>query len=50
MDNSNINPSIEVALEKGINNLFINMLEGRNFRKALWGYHPTFQNIDIITN
>ena len=26
------------------------MLEGRNFRKALWGYHPIFQNIDIITN
>ena len=26
-----------------------NMLEGRNFRRALWGYHPTFQNIDIIT-
>ena len=25
------------------------MLEGRNFRRALWGYHPTFQNIDIIT-
>ena len=24
------------------------MLEGRNFRKALWGYHPSFQNIDII--
>lgn len=23
MDNSNINPSIEVALEKGINNLFM---------------------------
>jgi len=26
------------------------MVEGRNFRKALWGYHPSFQNIDIITN
>jgi len=26
------------------------MLEGRNFRRALWGYHPVFQNIDIITN
>lgn len=26
------------------------MVEGRNFRKALWGYHPSFQNIDIVTN
>ena len=26
------------------------MLEGRTFRRALWGYHPSFQNIDIITN
>ena len=26
------------------------MLEGRTFRRALWGYHPTFQNIDVITN
>lgn len=26
------------------------MLEGRNFRKALWGYHPSFQNIDSVTN
>ena len=26
------------------------MIEGRNFRKALWGYHPSFQNIDAVTN
>ena len=26
------------------------MLEGRNFRKALWGYHPSFQNIDAVTS
>jgi len=26
------------------------MIEGRNFRKALWGYHPSFQNIDVVTN
>jgi len=26
------------------------MIEGRNYRKALWGYHPNFQNIDIINN
>jgi len=26
------------------------MIEGRNFRKVLWGYHPTFQSIDIIVN
>jgi len=26
------------------------MLEGRTFRRALWGYHPSFQNIDIVTN
>ena len=32
------------------NNLLYHMLEGRNFRKALWGYHPSFQNIDIVTN
>ena len=26
------------------------MLEGRYFRKTSWGYHPTFNNIDVITN
>jgi len=26
------------------------MLEGRSFRRALWGYHPSFQNIDVVTN
>ena len=26
------------------------MLEGRNFRRALWGYHSSFQNIDAVTN
>jgi len=26
------------------------MLEGRNLRRVLWGYHPTFQNLDLVTN
>ena len=26
------------------------MLEGRNIRKVLWGYHPSFQNIDAVTS
>nr|YP_010049532.1 cytochrome b [Strombidium cf. sulcatum]QPL15937.1 cytochrome b [Strombidium cf. sulcatum] len=26
------------------------MLEGRNIRRVLWGYHPSLQNIDIISN
>ena len=26
------------------------MLEGRNLRRVLWGYHPTFQNLDAVTN
>jgi len=26
------------------------MLEGRQFRKVVWGYHPSFQSIDIVTN
>jgi len=26
------------------------MLEGRNFRRVLWGYHPSFQNIDSVTS
>ena len=26
------------------------LIEGRNFRKVLWGYHPNFQNIDAVTS
>ena len=26
------------------------MLEGRNIRKVLWGYHPSFQSVDAIIN
>ena len=26
------------------------MLEGRNFRKVQWGYHPIFQSTDSVTN
>ena len=26
------------------------MLEGRYFRRITWGYHPTFQTIDAVTN
>lgn len=26
------------------------MLEGRQLRRIIWGYHPTFQSLDIISN
>ena len=26
------------------------MIEGRFIRKTVWGYIPTFQNIDVVTN
>ena len=26
------------------------MLEGRNIRRILWGYHPSFQNLDLVAN
>lgn len=26
------------------------MIEGRTMRRVLWGYHPSFQNIDAVTN
>jgi hypothetical protein len=25
------------------------IVEGRNFRRVQWGYHPLFQNIDAIS-
>lgn len=28
----------------------VTILEGRFFRRVQWGYHPIFQNIDIVTN
>jgi hypothetical protein len=40
----------EMDIKFQVQLVITSMLEGRNFRKVLWGYHPSFQSIDVITN